>query len=162
MKKNVNLKITSTQYVENLKPSGETFLRELEKEDSIAIHTEGTLYSKGNAMYILYDETEKAGLEDTRTLVKLNEGALSIRRYGKDDTDMNMDMDMELKPGMRNITRYKAPTLPFLELELYTNSLDENLDENGYGKISVDYRIKLDQFFTRRNILEIEVKPSLS
>ena len=28
MKKNVSLRITSTQYVENLKPSGEAFLRE--------------------------------------------------------------------------------------------------------------------------------------
>ncbi|HHW95168.1 MAG TPA: DUF1934 domain-containing protein [Mogibacterium sp.] len=160
MKKNVELKITSTQYVENLKPSGETFLRELEKEDSIEIHTEGTLYSKGKAMYISYNESKEAGLENMRTLVKLNEGALSIRRFGKEDK--GLDMDMELRPGIRNITRYKAPMVPLVELELYTNSLDEDLDEDGYGKISVDYRIKLDQIFIRRNILEIEVKPSLS
>ncbi len=160
MKKNVNLKITSTQYVENLKPSGEAFLRELEKEDSIEIHTEGTMYSKGKAMYISYEESEKAGLEDMRTLLKLKEGAISIRRFGKDA--VNLDMDMELKPGIRNITRYKAPSVPLLELELYTNSLDENLDEEGYGTISVDYRIKFDQMFTRRNILEIEVKPSMA
>lgn len=160
MKKNVELKITSTQYVENLKPSGEAFLRELEKEDSIEIHTEGTLYSKGKAMYISYNESEEAGLENMRTLVKLNEGTLSIRRFDKEDK--GLDMDMELRPGIRNITRYKAPMVPFVELELYTNSLDEDLDEEGYGTISVDYRIKLDQIFIRRNILEIEVKPSLS
>ena len=72
MKKQVNLKITSKQYVENLKPSGEAFLRELEMEDSLEIMTEGTLYSKNNARYISYDESTDAGLEDTHTLVKLD------------------------------------------------------------------------------------------
>ena len=52
MKKNVNLKITSTQYSENLKPSGEAFLRELEKEDFLEILTEGTMYQKNNARYM--------------------------------------------------------------------------------------------------------------
>ena len=36
----------------------------------------------------------------------------------------------------------------------------DNLDEEGYGTVSVDYKIKFDRFFSRRNILEIEVKPS--
>ena len=47
-----------------------------------------------------------------------------------------------------------------VSLEVYTNSLREELDEEGYGKISVDYKIRFDQYFSRRNILEIEVKPS--
>jgi len=67
MKKNVNLKITSTQYVENLRPSGEAFLRELEKEDSLEIYTEGTMYSKNDATYISYEESEEAGLLSLET-----------------------------------------------------------------------------------------------
>ena len=47
-----------------------------------------------------------------------------------------------------------------MDLEVYTHSLDEQLDEEGYGTISVDYRIKFDRFFSRRNVLEIEVMPS--
>ena len=47
-----------------------------------------------------------------------------------------------------------------MNLEVYTNKLEDNLDEEGYGTVSVDYRIKFDKFFSRRNILEIEVKPS--
>ena len=41
-----------------------------------------------------------------------------------------------------------------------TNKLEDNLDEEGYGKVSVDYKIKFDRFLSRRNILEIEVMPS--
>ena len=158
MKKNVNLKITSTQYSESLRPSGEAFLRELEKEDSLEILTEGTMYQKNNARYISYEESEEAGLEDTRTLVKLSDGQIRIRRYGRGDSDDGMDMTLE--PGILNITRYQIPKMTAVSLEVYTNSLKEELDEEGYGKISVDYKIKFDRFFSRRNILEIEVMPS--
>ena len=158
MKKSVNLKITSTQYIENLKPSGEAFRRELELEDSMEIFTEGTMYSRNNATYITYEEAEALGTEDVRTLFKLEDGSIRIRKYGRDDDDEGMDMT--LKPGMLNITRYQIPMLSAVNLEVYTNKLEDDLNEDGYGKISVDYKIKFDKFFSRRNILEIEVMPS--
>ena len=158
MKKNVNLRITSTQYSENLNPHGEAFLRELEKEDSLEIRTEGTMYQKNNARYISYEESEEAGLENIHTLVKIDEERIRIRRYGTDDADDGMDMTLE--PGILNITRYQIPKMASVNLEVYTNKLEQDLDEEGYGKISVDYKIKFDQYFSRRNILEIEVMPS--
>ena len=158
MKKNVNLKIKSTQYIENLKPSGEAFRRELELEDSMEILTEGTMYSRNNATYIAYEEAEALGTEDIRTLFKLEDGSIRIRKYGRDDDDEGMDMT--LTPGSLNITRYQIPMMPSVNLEVYTNKLENDLDEEGYGTVSVDYRIKFDKFFSRRNILEIEVKPS--
>ena len=158
MKKSVNLKITSTQYIENLKPSGEAFRRELELEDSMEILTEGTMYSRNNATYITYEESEATGSEDVRTLFKLEDGTIRIRKYGRVDDDEGMDM--MLKPGILNITRYQIPMMSSVNLEVYTNKLEDNLDEEGYGTVSVDYRIKFDKFFSRRNILEIEVKPS--
>lgn len=158
MKKSVNLKIKSTQYIENLKPSGEAFRRELELEDSMEILTEGTVYSRNNATYITYEETEALGSEDVRTLFKIEDGTIRIRKYGKDENDEGMDM--MLKPGVLNITRYQIPMMSSVDLEVYTNKLEDDLDENGYGKVSVDYKIKFDKFFSRRNILEIEVRPS--
>ena len=158
MKKSVNLKIKSTQYIENLKPSGEAFRRELELEDSMEILTEGTVYSRNNATYITYEETEAIGSEDIRTLFKLEDGTIRIRKYVRDEDDEGMDMT--LKPGILNITRYQIPKMTAVNLEVYTNKIEDNLDEEGYGKISVDYKIKFDKFFSRRNILEIEVMPS--
>ena len=158
MKKSVNLKITSTQYIENLKPSGEAFRRELELEDSMEIRTEGTVYLRNNATYITYEEMEALGAEDIRTLFKLEDGSIRIRKYAGDEEDEGMDMT--LTPGILNITRYQIPKMSSVDLEVYTNKLEEDLDEEGYGKISVDYKIKFDRFFSRRNILEIEVMPS--
>ena len=158
MKKSVNLRIASTQYIENLKPSGEAFRRELELEDSMEILTEGTVYSRNNATYITYEEAEALGSEDIRTLFKLEDGTIRIRKYVKDEDEEGMDMT--LKPGILNITRYQIPMMHSVNLEVYTNKLEDNLDEEGYGKVSVDYKIKFDKFFSRRNILEIEVMPS--
>ncbi len=158
MKKSVNLRITSTQYIENLKPSGEAFRRELELEDSMEILTEGTMYSRNNATYITYEELEAIGTEDIRTLFKLEDGSIRIRKYTRNEDEEGMDMT--LKPGILNITRYQVPMMPSVNLEVYTNKLEDNLDEEGYGKVSVDYKIKFDKFFSRRNILEIEVMPS--
>lgn len=158
MKKNVNLRITSTQYIENLKPSGEAYRRELELEDSMEILTEGTMYSRNDATYITYEDADTEGFEDVRTMFKLQDGTIRIRKYGKDEDDEGMDMT--LQPGILNITRYQIPMMSSVNLEVYTNKLEEDLDEDGYGKVSVDYKIKFDRFFSRRNILEIEVKPS--
>ena len=158
MKKSVNLRITSTQYIENLKPSGEAFRRELELEDSMEILTEGTVYSRNNATYITYEEAEALGSEDIRTLFKLEDGTIRIRKYVKDEDEEGMDMT--LKPGILNITRYQIPMMNSVSLEVYTNKLEQDLDEDGYGKILVDYKISFDQYFSRRNILEIEVMPS--
>ena len=157
MKKNVNLKITSNQYIEELKPSGEAFKREMELEESMEIRTEGTVYTRNDAMYITYIEDEP-GFEDIRTLFKVKDGSLRIRKYAGGDEDEGMDMT--LSPGTLNITRYQLPMSSSLDLEVYTNKLEENLDEDGYGKVSVDYKIKFDKYFSRRNILEIEVMPS--
>lgn len=157
MKKNVNLRITSNQYIEELKPSGEAYRREMELEDTTEILTEGTIYSRNSATYITYKEDEP-GLEDVRTLFKVKDGSLRIRKYARSAADEGMDMT--LSPGTLNITKYQLPHSSVLKLEVYTNKIEDNLDEEGYGKVSVDYKIKFDRFFSRRNILEIEVMPS--
>lgn len=162
MKRNVSLKITSSQYVENLVPSGEAFKRELELEDSVEVLTEGVLYNKENYTYITYDESEQLGTEEAKTVLKLShaEGSkkvLTIRRYGKTDDE---DMDMMLQKGIRNITRYKIPNVGSLDIEVYTLNLEDTLDEEGCGTISVDYRLKFDQFYSRRNILTVEINPN--
>ena len=72
-------------------------------------------------MYIAYDETEDAGLQNTKTIIKLEgNDKLRIRRYGKDE-DSGM-MDMQLEEGILNITKYVIPA-GNLEMEIYTNKI---------------------------------------
>lgn len=152
-KKIVTLRIINKQYSESLQPRGETYVRELKLEDSFEVMTEGTLYTKNGATYITYDESEKAGLEDNRTMIKVEDSTMSIRRFGSERAQA---MNIQLEEGVRNITRYKIPMAVF-DLEVYTNSLGNSLDEEGYGEIHADYNIKLETLMNRRNKLTIEV-----
>ena len=156
-KKSVNLVISNNQYTEQLVPSGQTYKRALILEDNIEVTTEGFLYNKGKSTYITYDEVEDGGLENTKTILKLEgDDKLQIRRYGKDE-GAGM-MDMQLEEGVLNITRYVIPA-GNLEMEIYTNKIESTLDEEGFGKISADYKIKMEPHVNLRNKLEIEVKP---
>ena len=156
-KKSVNLVFSNNQYTEQLVPSGQTYKRALILEDNIEVTTEGFLYNKGKSTYITYDEVEDGGLENTKTILKLEgDDKLQIRRYGKDE-GAGM-MDMQLEEGVHNITRYVIPT-GNLEREIYTNKVESSLDEDGFGKISGDYKIKMEPYVNLRNKLEIEVKP---
>ena len=148
MKKEVSLRIISNQYIENLKPSGEAFLRELELEDSVEILTDGQLYKKANATYVTYNESAETGLEDSRAVLKVKDNAINIKRYGKD----------ELEEGMMTVTRYHIPMLRSIDLEVYTNKVNIELDEEGMGKVSVDYKIRFDDAYSRRTKLDVEIK----
>lgn len=157
MKKIVTLKITSKQYTENLEPHGDAFRKKLVLDDSLEIMTEGTVYAKKNATFIAYDEVEESGFPNAKTLLKVQDKSLQILRYGEDNENQ---MDMTLEPGILSITRFRVPMLPGMDLEVYTHSLEKDLSEEGFGKISVDYKIKFDEVYSRRTKLDIEVMPN--
>ena len=157
-KKYINLTISNKQYSEKLEPKGETFTRKLNLEDEIELTTEGVLYKKNNATYITYNESSESGLENMKTMLKIANGKILIRRFAKNSESKNMDMLLE--EGVMNITRYSVTPAGILEMEIYTNSVKENLSEEGYGSIFADYKIKMEPLINVRNQLEIFVKPN--
>jgi len=154
-KNDVTIRIANRQYRESLEPKGEAFTRELTLEDEFEIMTEGTVYTKQNATYISYDESEKSGLENRHTVIKVTDDAMNIRRFGKGSS---RDMDLHLEPGMIAITRYRMP-MGSMDLEVYTSKLERDLDESGYGKIFAEYSIRMQDVVRLRNQLEIRIQP---
>lgn len=155
MKKDVYLKIKSKQYNHNISPDMKILLKEME-EGSVEILTEGTLYTKPDAKYLTYEKSEQVGLEDVRTVLKIQNGNVRIKTYSKKDNDVATDI--MLQEGVVNVTRYKIPMGASFSFEVYTNKIENNIDENGYGTLYLDYDIQFDEAFTRRNILKIEVQ----
>ena len=45
-----------------------------------------------------------------------------------------------------------------IDLEVYTNKVNIELDEEGMGKVSVDYKIRFDDAYSRRTKLDVEIK----
>ncbi|MBQ6622054.1 MAG: DUF1934 domain-containing protein [Mogibacterium sp.] len=155
-KKNITLKISNKQYAESLQPRGEAFARELNLEDQFEIFTEGTMYTRAGATYLSYEESEEAGLENNRTIIKIAGQTMNVRRFGEQD---ETTMDLHLEQGAMNITRYHVPMGQF-DLEVFTNEIKRETDEEGYGTIFADYNIRMEPLFSRRNKLTIEVLPS--
>ena len=152
----MTLKISNKQYTESLEPKGEAFSRELALQDEVEIMTEGTLYRKREATYLTYEDADEHGNDNIRTVIKIENGVLTIRHYGD---DMEGSADLTLEPGVLYLTRFQIP-MARINLEVYTHDITDELSDDGYGRISADYRIKMDEIMTIRNKLEIEVLPS--
>ena len=152
-KKTVNLRIVNRQYSESLEQRGEAFSRALNLEDEIEIMTEGTLYHKPGATYIAYDEPEATGFDNDKTVIRLADGVLSIKRYGGESEGQ---LDLTLQEGVRSITTYVVPMARF-ELEVYTHEIGHDLSEEGLGKIYADYNIRFADFGRMRNKLQIDI-----
>lgn len=156
MKKDVYLNIKSKQYNYNVVPEMKTLVQEVAEEESVEIFTEGILYTKPEAKYITYEKSEQAGLEDVRTVLKVQDGSVRIRTYSKKDNEVANDII--LQEGIVNATRYKVSMGASFSFEVYTNKIENNIGEDGYGTLSLDFDIQFDDAFTRRNILKIEVQ----
>ena len=115
--------------------------------------TEGKLYEKGDARYLVYDESEFSGLPGCKTTLKLTEDAVRMRRIGK---AAGFSAEMVFEKGKRFNGRYQTP-YGNLEMEVLTTDVVNNLSEEGYGNVDIDYRINFGGLSESHNCLKIEV-----
>ena len=139
--KDIMIKIKGKQFIDN------------EAEDTMEFVTEGQMYERNGSLYYLYDECEFSGFENCNTSLKITDDSLRMKRIGKGAT---FGADLFLKVGERFTTTYKTQ-VGDMDMEVRTSSLTNNLDAEGYGKVTVDYRISLGGIADMRNLLEIEI-----
>ncbi len=48
-----------------------------------------SMLSENNKIYIIYDESDMTGFEDTTTTIKVSDGNVSVRRSGRYTSKMN-------------------------------------------------------------------------
>lgn len=157
VKKPVFIHLRSSQYSEKLEEKGEAFARTFDLEDSLDIDTEGFYYTVNGVRYLLYNESQELGLGNVRTLIRIRDKEVEIKRFSKEEPQ---DMDIRLEQGVRCITRYVLPVQSLtLDLELYTHKLGIDLTPEGTGTIEAEYTIKFDRFGNHRNKLKITVEP---
>ena len=68
--KDITLKITGKQCYES------------HEEEQMEFVTDGKLYVRGSAIYIVYDETDVSGMAGYKTTLKLSGDSLKMRRIG--------------------------------------------------------------------------------
>ncbi len=136
-----------------LKIVGRQITADRQSEEEMEFVTEGRMYRRNGAWYIVYDETEVSGQPGCKTSLKFKDGTVKMKRYtgkGKKGTVI------EFEKGKRFEGIYDTP-FGDIEMEVLTNSLENNFSEEGKGVVSIDYDISLKGLSEGRSLLNIEV-----
>ena len=123
--------------------------------DSVEFMTEGKLYSKNGATYILYEESEMSGMKGVTTSLRIDgDGSIRMKRFGH---DIMLDTVMEFKKGKRFSSLYETQYGSF-EMEILTDRIVNTLDTGKCtGELLIDYEISLKGLAEGRNLLSLEI-----
>lgn len=136
--KEVMVKITTNQ------------VNEQGEEDIMEFVTEAKLYKRGEAVYLIYEETELSGIPGCRTRLKCKPDEVQMKRYGE---GAGIGNEIRFERGRRYSGLYDTP-FGAIELEVLTNRLENNLTEVG-GNLDIDYSISLKGLMEGHNQLSI-------
>lgn len=122
------------------------------EQSEIELTTEGVLYEKNNHIYIVYEETELSGMEGTTTTLKIESNKrVSITRFGSTKNQLIFEEGESYK------TLYNTMYGNF-PMEVFTNYLSVNLDEQNKGVIEIRYDLNVaDSMEPLVNKLKIEL-----
>lgn len=137
--KEVMVKITTNQ------------VNEQGDEDIMEFVTEAKLYKRGEAMYLIYEETELSGVPGCRTRLKCKPDEVQMKRFGE---GVGIGNEIRFERGKRYSGLYDTP-FGAIEMEVLTNKLENNLTEEGGGNLDIDYSISLKGLIEGRNQLNI-------
>ena len=120
------------------------------EENTIELTTEGKVYEKNNALYLVYEETEISGMEGSTTTLKIeSEGRVSMKRYGSADSQMIFE------EGKRYSGMYKTPYGNF-NMEIKTTMLKLAIEsEKKKGKIEIAYHMLISGLAETYNTLVV-------
>lgn len=120
------------------------------QEESIEVVTPGTFYKKGDAYYVVYDETEISGMQGTTTTLKIEEGKVSLIRFGTTSSRVNF------KAGFKDVSLYRTP-YGVMEFCVNPETVDININDDG-GEIKLVYELGDSGQKASANELLIKVK----
>lgn len=139
MEPNVLLKIEGQQWTGADKPQ------------AIRLTTEGRLFRRDPAWYVIYEESEATGMEGAQTTMRVaDDGMVSLIRTG------SQAMSLNFTPGNRHITRMETP-YGSLDVEVYTSLVQTSIGPEG-GYIHLGYTIDLNRQERMNTRLDVEIR----
>lgn len=134
----VTVKVKSEQISEN------------SQKDTMEVISEGKLYNKNNGIYVIYEETELTGMENTTTSIKIEDEKITIKRFGKNNSTMVFEK------SKKYVSKYETPQ-GILDIEIITNDINVDIKENNNISIYIFYKIKIGGLFEGNNTININV-----
>lgn len=142
--KDITIKIVGKRYAEG------------ELEDEMEFVSDAKMYERGEARYLLYDESEFSGFPGCKTSLKLTKDSVRMRRIGAEAESNGFNMEMTFEKGKRITSIYETP-YGSINMEVMTTSITNNLSPDGFGKVTVGYDVSLQGLDEERNEIELEI-----
>ena len=127
-----------------------------EMEDELEFVSDGTMFDRNGAKYIVYDESEFSGFPGCKTSLKLTKDSVRMRRIGAEAESNGFNMEMTFEKGKRITSIYETP-YGSINMEVMTTSITNNLSPDGFGKVTVGYDVSLQGLDEERNEIELEI-----
>jgi len=119
-----------------------------EPVEEYGFETEGKMYHKDGADYIMYLESELSGMEGDKTVLKFKDGRLTMHRYGVHKSELAFEK------GIRIESIYHTP---YGNFDMLTHASKVDFDmENGI--VELVYRLVIKGLSESTNVLNIKVK----
>ncbi|SHK59067.1 DUF1934 domain-containing protein [Tepidibacter formicigenes] len=121
------------------------------EKDTMELITQGKIYKKNKALYIVYEESEISGMAGTTTTLKITEDCITMKRFGKNNSELIF------KKGKRFKTKYRTVHGDF-SIETLTKSIDVEMSQDLSNiDININYDINISGLFEGKNIISIKV-----
>ncbi|MCL1897004.1 MAG: DUF1934 domain-containing protein [Clostridiales bacterium] len=122
-------------------------------EAAMEFITEGRFARKGDALYLIYEESELSGVEGYTTSLKVTGGKVRMKRYADEG---GIQTAIEFEKGRKFTGWYETP-FGTVEMEVLTNEIDNRLDPDGAGTLGIDCSVSLKGLTESRNLLKFEI-----
>ncbi len=138
MKDNAMISLKTLQNIE-----GDSEVNEIE------LTTKGKFAEKNGKFYIIYQESELTGFEDTTTTIKVSENAVSMTRSGK------YNSKMIFRRGEKCLCSYQTP-YGVIPVGVNPVLLESRMDKQG-GNVNIEYVLDVDNQDYLKNRLNLTV-----
>ncbi len=125
-----------------------------ETTDEIELQTKGIFARKDGKFYIIYEESELTGFEDTTTTIKVADDVVCMTRRGK------YNSRMEFRLGEKCLCSYNTP-FGVIPVGVNPISVENHLCDDG-GSLSIEYILDIDNRDYLVNKLKLTVTKTIS
>ncbi|AIS53407.1 hypothetical protein TKV_c22790 [Thermoanaerobacter kivui] len=120
------------------------------ESDTIELVTEGNFYIKGNAFYVVYEETELSGMNGTTTTLKITDDKVTLIRFGTNKSKMVFEKNKRYESDY--YTPYGRIFLGILPTDLKVD-----MSEVG-GEVTIKYALDFNNKTVSNNELYLKVR----
>lgn len=125
-----------------------------EETNEIELQTKGKFSEKNGKYYVIYEESELTGFEDTTTTIKISAQDITMTRSGK------YNSKMIFRPGEKRLCSYETPygTIP---VGVNPVAMESNLGGDG-GNVYIEYVLDIDNQEYLKNRLNLTITKFVS